>query len=150
MKTKNIRGGVPQGKPGPGFTLVELLVAITIIIVLAALVFASPEKSGPSAQQANAVSAMRQIGIANVGYYSENNGNINVIRDAAEKGSYEGAGGKWVSNSFMGRMQPYLFSGLETSDQKKLAAAITNLLSANCSAPPTSRPWPGLPSVVSP
>jgi prepilin-type N-terminal cleavage/methylation domain-containing protein/prepilin-type processing-associated H-X9-DG protein len=121
--------GIPQGKPRRGFTLVELLVSITIIIVLAALVFAVTGKIRASAQQANAVSAMRQIGIANVAYYSENNGNINVIRDATEKGSYEGTGGKWVGNSFMGRMQPYLFSGLETSDQKKLATAITISLS---------------------
>ncbi len=123
------RIGIPQGKPRPGFTLVELLVVITIIIVLAALVFVVTGKIRASAQQANLMSAMRQVGLANAGYYSENNGDINVIRDAAEKGSYEGAAGKWVSNSFMGRMQPYLFSGLETSDQKKLAAQIKTSLS---------------------
>lgn len=122
------RTGVTQGKPRQGFTLVELLVSITIIIVLAALVFAVSGKIRANAQQSNLVSAMRQIGIANVSYYSENNGSINVIRDATEKGSYEGAGGKWVGDSFMGRMQPYLFSGLETSDQKKLAASIRTSL----------------------
>lgn len=130
MTIHTTRIGIPQAKPRQGFTLVELLVSITIIIVLAALVLVVTGKIRASAQQANAVSAMRQIGIANVGYYSEHNGNINVIRDANEKGTYEGTGGKWVGNSFMGRMQPYLFSGLETSDQKKLAAAITTSLSA--------------------
>jgi prepilin-type N-terminal cleavage/methylation domain-containing protein/prepilin-type processing-associated H-X9-DG protein len=122
------RIGLPRGTPQQGFTLVELLVSITLIMVLAALVFAVTGKIRTNAQQANLVSAMRQIGLANVGYYSEHNGDINVIRDATEKGSYEGTGGRWVGNSFMGRMQPYLFSGLETSDQKKLASAIKTSL----------------------
>lgn len=129
MKPNSQHSGIPQRAATAGFTLVELLVAITIIVVLAALVFAVTGKIRANAQQANAVSAMRQIGIANVSYYSEHNGSINVIRDATEKGPYEGTGGKWVGESFMGRMQPYLFAGLETSDQKKLAAAITTSLS---------------------
>ena len=124
------RIGMPRSMPHHGFTLVELLISITIIIVLAALAFAVTGKIRASAQQSNLLSAMRQIGIANVAYYSENNGNINVIRDATEKGSYEGAGGKWVSNSFMGRMQPYLFSGLEATDQKRLATEIKTSLSS--------------------
>lgn len=129
MKINAIRLGAPQGKRHRGFTLVELLVVITIIVVLAALATVGVGKIRNSAHQANAVSSMRQIGIANVAYYTENNGAINVIRDAGEKGAYEGAGGKWVSGSFMGRMQPYLFAGLETSDQKRLGEQITASMS---------------------
>ena len=118
-----------QSRNRQGFSLVELLVAITIIIALAALVFTVTRKIRTNAQQATAMSALRQIGIANVAYSSEHNGAINVIRDANERGPYEGGGGTWVSNSFMGRMQPYLFAGLETSDQRILGAEINKSLS---------------------
>lgn len=106
----------------------ELLISITIIIVLAALVFIITSKVRDNARQANAVSAMRQIAIANVGYYTENSGNINVIRDANEKGQYEGKGGKWVSDSFNGRMQPFLFSGIEEDNEKAVAKSITEAM----------------------
>jgi prepilin-type N-terminal cleavage/methylation domain-containing protein/prepilin-type processing-associated H-X9-DG protein len=99
-----------------GFTLVELLVTITIVVVLAAIVFVMTGKIRTSAQQTSMVSAMRQIGQANIGYSSENNGAINVIRDANESG-----GAKWVSESFMGRMQPYLFADLDQGNQGNLA-----------------------------
>ncbi len=112
-----------------GFTLVELIVCITIIIVMASLIFVVTGKIRASAQQSNAVSALRQIGIAHVAYASENNGAINVMRDAGEVGSgYEGGGNAWVSNTFWGRAQPYLLGGIETRDQKLLAAEIKTAL----------------------
>ena len=122
--------GIPRGKRRHGFTLVELLVTVTIIIVLAALVFAITGKIRTNARQANAVTALRQIGIANAAYYTENNGAINVIRDAGEWGKYEGNGMKYASNSFIGRMQPYLFAGIGTTDEKALAAEIKSSLSS--------------------
>lgn len=121
--------GIPHGNPHHGFTLVELLMTITIIIVLAALSFVITGKIRASAQQTNALSAMRQIGVANVAYYSENNGDINVIRDAGEWGKYEGNGMKFASNSFVGRMQPYLFADLESLGEKPLATQITSAFS---------------------
>lgn len=83
MEINKTRIGIPRGKTRQGFTLVELLV--TIIIVLAAMVFVVTGKIRANAQQANAVSALRQIGIANVGCYTENNGAINVIRDSGQR-----------------------------------------------------------------
>jgi prepilin-type N-terminal cleavage/methylation domain-containing protein len=103
-----------------GFTLIELLICITIVIVLAAVVSAMTGKVRANAQQTNAVSAMRQIGIANVAHYTENNGDINVVRDKGEWGQFEGPGTAWTSNSFMGRMQPYLFSGIDDKNEKSL------------------------------
>ena len=125
MKTNPTRSSNPHF----GFTLVELLVSITIIIALAALVFTVTGKIRASAQQANAVTALRQIGIAHVAYASENNGAINIMRDTGEVGSgHEGGGNAWVSNTFWGRAQPYLFAGIETKDQKLLAAEIKSSL----------------------
>ena len=118
----------PRQAARRGFTLVELLVTITIIIVLAALVVAVTGKIKASAKQSNAIAALRQVGIANIAYSSENNGAINVVRDAGEKGAYEGKGGKWASDSFAGRMQPYLFDGISTTDQKLFAAEMNSLL----------------------
>lgn len=131
MRTKENLKSIPKGNPHHGFTLVELLVSITIIIVLAALVFTVTGKIRANAQQANAVAALRQIGIAHVAYASENNGAINIMRDAGEVGSgYEGGGNAWVSNTFWGRAQPYLFAGIETKDQKVLAGEIKSSLKA--------------------
>ena len=130
MKIETTHVGSPQGRPRQGFTLVELLVVITIIIVLAALVFVVTGKIRANAQQANAVSALRQIGIANVAYYTENNGAINVIRDTGEWGSeFEGPGSAFASNSFVGRMQPYLFSGTETTNEKTFKIQTESALS---------------------
>lgn len=131
MKIRTTLIGIQQGKPRLGFTLVELLVTITIIIVLAALVFGVTGKIRASAQQTNAMSSLRQIGIANVAYSTEHNGAINVIRDTGEWGSgYEGPGSAYASNSFVGRMGPYLFAGLETTNEKTLAAGIKSSLGA--------------------
>ena len=131
MKINPTRIGIPRGGRHHGFTLVELLVSITIIIALAALVFAITGKVRANAQQVNAISSLRQIGIAHVAYASENNGAINIMRDAGEVGSgYEGGGNAWVSNTFWGRAQPYLFAGIDTKDQKLLAAEIKSSLNA--------------------
>jgi prepilin-type N-terminal cleavage/methylation domain-containing protein len=125
------RIGTLRGYSHCGFSLVELLVSITIIIVLAALVFLVTGKIRASAQQSRAVSSLRQIGIANVSYSAENNGAINVIRDTGEWGSgHEGPGSRYASNSFVGRMQPYLFAGIESNDEKILNAGLKTSLSA--------------------
>lgn len=46
-----------------GFTLVELLVVITIIVVLASLVFVVAQRGMASAKKSRAISQMREIGI---------------------------------------------------------------------------------------
>jgi prepilin-type N-terminal cleavage/methylation domain-containing protein/prepilin-type processing-associated H-X9-DG protein len=149
MKIKSTPIGIPQASRPGGFTLVELLVSITIIIVLASLVFVVTGRIRASAQQTNAMSALRQIGIANVAYQTENNGSINVIRDAGEWGPHEGPGTAYASNSFMGRMQPYLFAGLGASGEKALAAEIKSSLNVlfNTTDPKTmaGTPFSGVP-----
>lgn len=58
----------------PGFTLVELLVTITIVVVLAALVFALSTRAINSAQKAVCISNLRGVGNALQICISERNG----------------------------------------------------------------------------
>lgn len=98
-----------------GFTLVEVLVVITIIAVLAALAFVTTGSIRSKAQQANAMASLRQVAAVNVAYAAENNGDINTLRWVGDP--KEGGGGAWVRNSFWGRIQPYLFEGAAVPNQ---------------------------------
>jgi prepilin-type processing-associated H-X9-DG protein len=57
-----------------GFTLVELLVVIVIVIVLAVLSFMGLQRFRAAGDRATAVSVLRQLQLANVGYASDHNG----------------------------------------------------------------------------
>lgn len=56
-----------------GFTLVELLVTISIIIVLAALSMVGVQRMRFSAAKAGAISQMRQVGVAAISWGAEKN-----------------------------------------------------------------------------
>jgi prepilin-type N-terminal cleavage/methylation domain-containing protein len=99
-----------------GFTLVELLVTIVIIAVLASLGFVISRKALSKAAQTKAVNAMRQVAQANAAYSTENLGNINTLRWVGDPKE----GKPFVTNSFWGRFQPYLFAGSTTNNQGKL------------------------------
>jgi prepilin-type N-terminal cleavage/methylation domain-containing protein/prepilin-type processing-associated H-X9-DG protein len=104
-----------------GFTLVELLVVVTIIAILVALSVVAVGKVRERAQAANATTALRQVGMAQVSYASENNGSINTLHNPGEALP---DGGVLVTNTFWGRMLPYLFSGLDTDNQEDLQRQI--------------------------
>lgn len=57
-----------------GFTLVELLVTITILIALAAIVITSVNSMRQSANTALALSRVRSLGLANASYATEHSG----------------------------------------------------------------------------
>ena len=59
-------------KPKRGFTLVELLVTITIIISLAALVFTIASRAKQSAVSAKTINNLREIGVSAALWTSEN------------------------------------------------------------------------------
>jgi len=125
MKNKPIRVGTPEANlnRSRGFTLVELLVVITIIAVLAGVVFALTQKIKASAYRATAMTALRQVSIGNIAYSAENNGDINFLRDKTdplEGNNLKGIGDAWVKNTFWGRLQPYIFSGAEVASQSQL------------------------------
>lgn len=59
-----------------GFTLTELMVVITIIVVLAALSFMGASKMKSKARSAVCASNLRQVGMAMLAYTSENNNKL--------------------------------------------------------------------------
>lgn len=56
----------------PGFTLVELLVVVTIIATLAAIVFGMASRMRKSADESVTTANLRQLGVALVSYTAEN------------------------------------------------------------------------------
>lgn len=64
-----------QGK-NKAFTLIELLIGISIVAILAALLMAGAGRAIDSAESAKCLSNLRQIGSALASYAGENNGTI--------------------------------------------------------------------------
>lgn len=67
-----------------GFTLVELLVTITIIIVLAALSFMGITRAKESAQRSGSTANLRQFSVAMTGFAAENNGFLPATRNGSK------------------------------------------------------------------
>jgi len=60
----------------PGFTIVELLVVVAIIIVLASLVFIGMGRIQSTGRSAVCASNLRQVGVAMLSYASDNQGKL--------------------------------------------------------------------------
>lgn len=106
---------------------------ITIILVLATVVFVMTGSIRTKAYQANALSAIRQVAIFHVGYATENSGDINTMRWKGDP--KEGGGGAWVSNSFWGRFQPFLMPESAPANQKKLSLKLKQCVSQLMNTP---------------
>jgi prepilin-type N-terminal cleavage/methylation domain-containing protein len=137
--TKPLRTAYPKSRVG--FTLVELLIVIVIIAVLAALIMGLNRKMSEKAQKVNAMSVLKQVANANIGYSTENSGKINTVRFASpfREDKVEGDLAtdnvtNYVNNSFWGRSQPYLFSGITNTQNapqmlKEMRIALAQLFS---------------------
>jgi len=83
----------PAGQQAGGFTLVELLVVISVIAILAALLLPALSKGKKKSLQADCVSNQRQIGVALALYTSDNADVLPQLADwnglGGQDGSYD-------------------------------------------------------------
>lgn len=100
-----------------GFTLMELLVVIVIVAVLAALGLGALQRAKSSANEFKSLAVLRTVCEASIRYSGENNGQINTLRWDGDQ--FEGSP-KWAGDTFWGRQQPYLFPGIDATDQRQL------------------------------
>jgi prepilin-type N-terminal cleavage/methylation domain-containing protein/prepilin-type processing-associated H-X9-DG protein len=107
-----------------GFTLVELMVTITIVVILAAIAMVASSRVKKKALQAKALAPIRDVSMASAQYATENFGRINTIRWPGDKEE----GKPFVGNSFWGRLQPYLFPDLNSTNQGQMKNEISNRL----------------------
>lgn len=122
MKTQTNQTSIPHSGPNRsrGFTLIEVLVSITIIIALAVVVFFMTRRIRTSALQANSVNVLRQVSVGNAGFSAENNGDINVLLD----GNDPRASGKYITKNFWGLLGPHLFPDVTLADNKATGTAL--------------------------
>ncbi len=109
------RGRCVRPKRG-GFTLVELLVVVSIIAVLAALMLPALSRSKASARRADCLSNLRQMGFATQLYWEDNSGRCFTWFSGATNGGWtywfgwlgNGPEGQRPVDLSVGALSPYL------------------------------------------
>src|SRR2546422_6119953 len=100
----------------PGFTLVELLVAIAIVALLAALLLPALARSKASARRIKCISNLRQLGLAAHMYWEDNSGDCFRYGGTSTNGGQlywfgwigAGAEGQRAFDASQGTLNPYL------------------------------------------
>lgn len=87
-----------------GFTLVELLVVITIISILASLLLPALSKAREMAKMTQCASKLRQFGLAHQGYANDRNG---YLPDGSRRPDIPDSHNE-IPYNWMGRIAPYL------------------------------------------
>src|SRR5215831_12448776 len=81
-----IHGGEKRMKSNRGFSLLELLIVVAIILIIATIAIPSLLRSRQAAQESSAVAQIRTINIAEVTYLSSNQGNYGDIASLIAQG----------------------------------------------------------------
>ncbi len=89
--------------PRPGFTLVEVLVAIVIIVILAAATFLVSRNMINKARAAKAIGNMRELGAMVMAHAADNSGRLPALREY--NGTDPGQPMNWHWNQQMASMQ---------------------------------------------
>jgi prepilin-type N-terminal cleavage/methylation domain-containing protein/prepilin-type processing-associated H-X9-DG protein len=101
-------------RKGQGFTLIELLVVISIIAILAAILFPVFAQAREKARQTSCLSNLRQIGLATALYTADYEGTYPIVQYAVPGGRVWWAVFKGDDNTIdktRGAIYPYLKSG---------------------------------------
>jgi prepilin-type N-terminal cleavage/methylation domain-containing protein/prepilin-type processing-associated H-X9-DG protein len=88
---------VSQKPHKPGFTLVELLVAIAIIAIIMSLLFPALNAAREGANRVSCIANLKNLGVAALAYISEHDGTIPPAYDSDARGLAiwsKGAGGE--------------------------------------------------------
>jgi type II secretory pathway pseudopilin PulG len=101
------------------FTLVELLVTITIVIALAALAFTGSSKLTASAQETDAANDLRAIHAATVLYTTENNGELFFVFDQGGPNGWQNLWIDKLSENLPGEGKVTHFSGRSSAFYNK-------------------------------
>src|SRR5262245_49011461 len=73
-------------KSDNGFSLLELLIAVALVVIIAVIAIPSLLKSRQAANEASAVANLRRVEVAQVGYASENHGHYGSIEQLVSAG----------------------------------------------------------------
>src|SRR6516165_10582244 len=83
-------GGAMSMKREQGFSLLELLIVVAIILIIATIAIPSLLRSRQSAQESSAVSQLRTINTAEVTYIGNNQGSYGDIPSLITQGLLDG------------------------------------------------------------
>src|SRR6195256_5205593 len=89
-------------KSNRGFSLLELLIVVAIILIIATIAIPSLLRSRQSAQESSAVAQIRTINTAEVTYLSSNQGTYGTISQLITQGL--------IDNRFSGSVSGYNFT----------------------------------------
>jgi prepilin-type N-terminal cleavage/methylation domain-containing protein len=99
MRNSKLSSRVVLGRSLPkGFTLVELMVTIVIVVILASLSFSGYQKIMKKAGMAKTMSNMRQLASGTVLYTQDHNGYIPRGDEGADGGGKGGRGIIWINH----------------------------------------------------
>jgi len=122
----------PSKVNASAFTLIEVLVVVSIIGVLAVLIFAGVQRVSKSAQESRAVSALKTVTQAGLNFSADNNGIPAMIRWQGDPtlALMPAQNRGYVLSSVWACTQPYLFPdiGVEPRNNATYANAIRDRL----------------------
>src|SRR5437016_13879729 len=99
-----------------GFSLLELLIVVAIILIIATIAIPSLLRSRQSAQESSAVAQIRTINTAEVTYLSSNQGSYGSIDDLITQGL--------IDARFSSSVSGYTFSVVSASSTDYTACAV--------------------------